>query len=66
MIPRSRAFKQSVQSPYQAGYKYSQKDTQVGFEVGKGEIMRAIFRNASINRYAFDVELFTIASLFCI
>jgi len=25
--------------------------------------MRTIFRNISINRYAFDVELFTIASI---
>jgi dolichol-phosphate mannosyltransferase len=40
-----------------------QKDTQAGFKVGKGEIMRTIFRSASINRYAFDVELFTIASI---
>ena len=25
--------------------------------------MRAIFRNVRVNRYAFDVELFTIASI---
>jgi hypothetical protein len=31
--------------------------------VGDGEIMDTIFRNASINRYAFDVDLFTIASI---
>jgi hypothetical protein len=31
--------------------------------VGNGDIMRAIFRNVRVNRYAFDVELFTIASI---
>jgi len=31
--------------------------------VGNGDIMRAIFRNMRINRYAFDVELFTISSI---
>jgi hypothetical protein len=40
-----------------------QKDTQVGFKVGNGEIMRTLFRNISANRYAFDVELLTIASI---
>lgn len=38
-----------------------QKDTQAGFKAGNGDIMRTIFRNASVNRYAFDVELLTIA-----
>ena len=40
-----------------------QTDTQVGLKVGKGDIMRRIFSNVNINRYAFDVELFTIASV---
>jgi dolichol-phosphate mannosyltransferase len=40
-----------------------QSDTQAGFKVGKGEIMRTIFRNVNVNRYAFDIELFTIASV---
>jgi hypothetical protein len=40
-----------------------QKDTQAGFKVGNGDIMRAMFRNVSVNRYAFDVELLTIASV---
>ena len=40
-----------------------QKDTQAGFKVGNGEIMRTIFRNMRVNRYAFDVELFTISSI---
>jgi glycosyltransferase involved in cell wall biosynthesis len=39
-----------------------QKDTQAGFKAGNGDVMRAIFRNASVNRYAFDVELLAIAS----
>jgi dolichol-phosphate mannosyltransferase len=40
-----------------------QSDTQAGFKVGKGEMMRTIFRNVNVNRYAFDIELFTIASV---
>jgi glycosyltransferase involved in cell wall biosynthesis len=40
-----------------------QKDTQAGFKVGDGEVMRTIFRYISVNRYAFDVELFIIASI---
>jgi hypothetical protein len=31
--------------------------------VGNGEKMCTIFKNISVNRYAFDVELFTIASI---
>jgi dolichol-phosphate mannosyltransferase len=41
----------------------NQSDTQAGFKVGKGEIMRTIFKNVNVNRYAFDIELFTIASV---
>jgi glycosyltransferase involved in cell wall biosynthesis len=40
-----------------------QTDTQAGLKVGKGEIMRTIFRNIDVKRYAFDVELFAIASI---
>ncbi|HZA61404.1 MAG TPA: hypothetical protein VE573_00930, partial [Nitrososphaeraceae archaeon] len=40
-----------------------QSDTQAGFKVGKGEVMRSIFENVNVNRYAFDIELFTIASV---
>jgi glycosyltransferase involved in cell wall biosynthesis len=40
-----------------------QTDTQAGLKVGRGEIMRTIFRNINIKRYAFDVELFMIASI---
>ena len=40
-----------------------QTDTQAGLKVGKGDIMRTIFRNINVNRYAFDVELLTIASI---
>jgi glycosyltransferase involved in cell wall biosynthesis len=39
------------------------KDTQVGLKVGKGTIIREIFRHVQVKRYAFDVELLTIASL---
>jgi dolichol-phosphate mannosyltransferase len=64
MIPRSRALlSRAFNLLIRLVTGIPQKDTQAGFKVGKGEIMRRIFRNASINRYAFDVELFTIASI---
>ncbi len=40
-----------------------QSDTQAGLKVGRGKIMRAIFKNINVHRYAFDIELFTIASV---
>jgi dolichol-phosphate mannosyltransferase len=40
-----------------------QRDTQVGLKVGNGQMMRTLFRNISVNRYAFDVELLTLASI---
>lgn len=40
------------------------KDTQSGMKAGKGSVLRAIFRTMLVNRYAFDVELLVIASLF--
>jgi glycosyltransferase involved in cell wall biosynthesis len=39
-------------------------DTQTGMKAGKGSILRAIFRTMLVDRYAFDVELLVIASLF--
>jgi dolichol-phosphate mannosyltransferase len=63
-IPRSRAFlSRAFNLLIRMATGIPQKDTQAGFKVGNGEIMRTIFRNASVNRYAFDVELFTIASI---
>ena len=63
-IPRSRAFLSRVFNLLiRVATGIPQKDTQAGFKVGKGDIMRAIFRNVKVNRYAFDVELFTIASV---
>jgi dolichol-phosphate mannosyltransferase len=63
-IPRSRAFLSRVFNLIiRVATGIHQKDTQAGFKVGNGEIMRAIFRNVRVNRYAFDVELFTIASI---
>jgi glycosyltransferase involved in cell wall biosynthesis len=38
------------------------KDTQSGLKAGKGSALRAIFRIMLVKRYAFDVELLTIAS----
>ena len=62
-IPRSRRFLSRAFNLFiRMGTGIPQKDTQAGFKVGNGEIMRAMFRNVSVKRYAFDVELFTIAS----
>lgn len=38
------------------------KDTQTGLKGGKGDILRDIFRIMTVDRYAFDVELLTIAN----
>jgi dolichol-phosphate mannosyltransferase len=63
-IPRSRAFLSRAFNLFiRVATGIPQKDTQAGFKVGNGEKMRTIFKNSSINRYAFDVELFTIASI---
>src|SRR5918996_6588565 len=63
-IPRSRAFLSRVFNLLtKVATGIPQKDTQAGFKVGNGEIMRRIFRNLTVNRYAFDVELLTIASI---
>jgi glycosyltransferase involved in cell wall biosynthesis len=63
-IPRSRAILSKAFSLLiRVATGISQKDTQAGFKAGKGDIMRTIFRNLSVNRYAFDVELLTIASI---
>lgn len=39
------------------------KDTQSGLKAGSGSALRAIFKLMLVKRYAFDVELLTIASL---
>ena len=39
------------------------KDTQVGFKIGQGDIIRKIFNNMVINRSSFDVEFLLIATL---
>jgi dolichol-phosphate mannosyltransferase len=63
-IPRSRAFlSRAFHLLIKLTVGIAQTDTQAGFKVGRGDIMRTIFRNVSINRYAFDVELLTIASI---
>jgi dolichol-phosphate mannosyltransferase len=63
-IPRSRAFlSRAFHLLIKLTIGIAQADTQAGFKVGKGDIMRTIFRNISVNRYAFDVELLTIASI---
>jgi dolichol-phosphate mannosyltransferase len=61
-IPRSRAFLSRVFNLLiRVATGIPQKDTQAGFKVGNGDIMRRMFRNVTVNRYAFDVELLTIA-----
>jgi hypothetical protein len=63
-IPRSRKFlSRAFNVLTRMTIGISQKDTQVGFKAGNGEIMRRIFKKARIKRYAFDVELLTIASI---
>jgi dolichol-phosphate mannosyltransferase len=63
-IPRSRAFlSRAFHLLIKVTLGIAQTDTQAGFKLGKGDIMRTIFRNMSVNRYAFDVELLTIASI---
>jgi glycosyltransferase involved in cell wall biosynthesis len=63
-IPKSRAFlSRAFHLLIRVATSIPQKDTQAGFKVGNGDIMRTIFRNINTNRYAFDVELLTIASI---
>ena len=45
------------------GMRLKIKDTQVGLKMGDGKQMRRIFKILSINGFAFDVELLTIATL---
>ncbi len=55
----SRAFNLLIKMA--TGYN-TQKETQAGFKVGNGKITHTIFRSVSVNRYAFNVKLITIAS----
>lgn len=40
------------------------RDTQVGLKMIKGSVCRRIFANLHVDRYAFDVELLFVASIF--
>jgi dolichol-phosphate mannosyltransferase len=63
-VPTSRAFlSRAFNLLIKVTLGIAQKDTQAGLKVGRGDIMRTVFRNVSVNRYAFDVELLTIASI---
>jgi dolichol-phosphate mannosyltransferase len=63
-IPRSRAFlSRAFNFLIKATIGIAQTDTQAGFKVGKGDMMRTIFRDVSVNRYAFDVEFLAIAAV---
>jgi glycosyltransferase involved in cell wall biosynthesis len=55
----SKAFNFLVRSII--GMKY--KDTQSGLKVGKGEMLRTIFKIMLVRRYAFDVELLALSDL---
>jgi dolichyl-phosphate beta-glucosyltransferase len=37
------------------------KDTQCGFKIFRGDIARSLFKEAQIDRFAFDVEILAIA-----
>jgi glycosyltransferase involved in cell wall biosynthesis len=63
-IPKSRALlSRAFNMLIRVATGISQKDTQVGLKLGNGDMMRTLFRNVSVNRYAFDVELLTLASI---
>jgi glycosyltransferase involved in cell wall biosynthesis len=63
-IPRSRAFlSRAFNLLIKVTIGITQTDTQAGFKVGKGYLMRTIFRNVTVNRYAFYVEFLAIASI---
>jgi dolichol-phosphate mannosyltransferase len=63
-IPKSREFlSRAFNLLIKVTLGIAQSDTQAGLKVGKGDIMRTIFGSVSVNRYAFDVELLTIASI---
>jgi glycosyltransferase involved in cell wall biosynthesis len=64
-IPKSRAFLSRAFNLVirMATAIIPQKDIQAGFKVENGEIMYTIFRGISVNCYAFNVELFSIASI---
>lgn len=38
------------------------KDTQAGLKAGNGRTLRMIFKNMLVNRFAFDVEMLTVAT----
>jgi glycosyltransferase involved in cell wall biosynthesis len=63
--PRSRRFLSkafNLLARASVGIRY--KDTQSGMKVGKGDLLRAIFKTMLVKRYAFDVELLAVADLF--
>ena len=63
-VPRSRALlSRAFHLLIKVAIGIAQTDTQAGFKVGEGDIMRTIFRNLTVNRYAFDVELLMIAHI---
>jgi dolichyl-phosphate beta-glucosyltransferase len=37
------------------------KDTQCGFKLFSGETARSLFKNARVNRFAYDVEILALA-----
>ncbi len=41
---------------------YGFNDTQCGFKLFSGEIARNLFKDARVNRFAYDVEILSLAS----
>lgn len=61
--PLSRRFLSSVFNILvRYALRINLRDTQTGLKGGKGNILRNIFKVMVVNRYAFDVELLTVAT----
>lgn len=62
-VPTSRRFlSKTFHLLVRAALGIKLKDTQSGLKAGNGEALRKMFRTMLVNRFAFDVELLTIAT----
>lgn len=62
-VPTSRRFLSKIfHLLVRAALGIKLKDTQSGLKAGNGEALRKMFRTMLVNRFAFDVELLTIAT----
>jgi glycosyltransferase involved in cell wall biosynthesis len=63
-ISRSHTFLTRVFNPIiRIAANIAQQETQAGFKLGYWDIMRTTFRNANVNRYGLNKELFTVVSI---